>query len=74
MRKLLYATAGTVALGGATTAQTADIIEEVVVTAQKHAQNVNDIPIAINAFTGERLAEQGVVTTENIAILRQDSP
>ncbi|MCP5183786.1 MAG: TonB-dependent receptor [Pseudomonadales bacterium] len=69
MRKLLYATAGTLALGGATTAQTADIIEEVVVTAQKHAQNVNDIPIAINAFTGERLAEQGVVTTENIAIL-----
>lgn len=45
------------------------IIEEVIVTAQKHSQNVNDVPIAINAFTGERLADQGAITPENIAIL-----
>ena len=44
-------------------------IEEVVVTAQKHSQNANDIPIAINAFTGEQLADQGVVTPENVALL-----
>ena len=45
------------------------VIEEVVVTAQKHAQNANDVPIAINAFTGERLRDQGVITAENVALL-----
>ena len=48
---------------------TGGVIEEVVVTAQKHVQSVNDIPITITAFTGERLANQGVVTPENIALL-----
>ena len=45
------------------------VIEEVVVTAQKHSQSANDVPITINAFTGETLQDQGVVTAENIALL-----
>jgi iron complex outermembrane recepter protein len=42
-------------------------LEEVVVTAQKHAQNVNDIPISIKAFTGEQLKTFGVTSAEDMA-------
>ena len=44
-------------------------IEEIVVTAQKHAQSVNDIGITVNAFTGEQLKQKGVVSAEDIALL-----
>ncbi|WKD48466.1 TonB-dependent receptor [Microbulbifer spongiae] len=35
-------------------------IEEVVVTAQKRAENLQDVPIAITAFTGDNIKESGV--------------
>jgi iron complex outermembrane recepter protein len=35
-------------------------IEEVVVTAQKRAESVQDVPIAISAFSGDNLKEMGV--------------
>ncbi|XZZ62634.1 TonB-dependent receptor [Microbulbifer sp. SSSA002] len=35
-------------------------IEEVVVTAQKRAENLQEVPIAISAFTGENIKEAGV--------------
>ena len=35
-------------------------IEEVVVTAQKRAQSLQDVPIAVTAFSAEQLDEQGV--------------
>lgn len=42
-------------------------LEEVVVTAQKHSQGVNDIGITVNAFSGEQLKEAGVVSAEDVA-------
>jgi iron complex outermembrane receptor protein len=36
------------------------ILEEVVVTAQKRAQDLQDVPVAVTAFTGEMLRESGV--------------
>jgi iron complex outermembrane receptor protein len=36
------------------------VLEEVVVTAQKRTQNLQDVPIAVTAFTGEMLRESGV--------------
>lgn len=68
-RNILLVTAAALAAPFTAYAQESGVIEEIVVTAQKHAQNVNDVPIAINAFTGERLADQGVITPENIALL-----
>ncbi|MEW5249847.1 TonB-dependent receptor [Microbulbifer sp. 2201CG32-9] len=46
-------------------------IEEVVVTAQKRAENLQDVPIAISAFTGENLNDLGV---ENLTDLGKFTP
>lgn len=40
---------------------------EIVVTAQKRAQGINDVPIAISAFTGEKLADSGVKSLDGLA-------
>ena len=44
------------------------ILEDVVVTAQRRAQSADDVPIAINAFSGERLRDLGVVDVSGLAI------
>ncbi|MXP13254.1 TonB-dependent receptor [Altererythrobacter confluentis] len=44
-------------------------VEEIVVTAQKVEENVQDVPIAITAITGDRLAETGTTSLENIGDL-----
>ena len=36
------------------------VLEEVVVTAQKRTQNLQDVPVAVSAFTGEQLRAAGV--------------
>jgi outer membrane receptor protein involved in Fe transport len=41
-------------------AQNATILEEVVVTAQKRAQSLQDVPLAVSAMTGEGLLEAGI--------------
>lgn len=58
-RALLGSAAAMTLLGGAATAQTAGGIETVVVTAQKRSENIQNVPIAISAFTQKELkAEQ----------------
>lgn len=42
-------------------------LEEVVVTAQKRAQSIQDVPISITAFSGDYLEETGVQTIEDVA-------
>jgi len=44
-------------------------IEEIVVTAQRRAENLNDVPIAISAFSGEALAALGVSDAKDLANL-----
>jgi len=44
-------------------------VEEIVVTAQKREQALRDVPIAISAFSGEFLAEQGVSKFDELSAL-----
>jgi len=41
-------------------------IEEVVVTAQRRNESVQDVPMTVQAFTGERLREQNITTLEDL--------
>lgn len=60
-----------VALGllaaGATQAQDIFSLEEIVVTAQKREQSLQDVGIAISAFDGETMEAMGVVNSNEIA-------
>ena len=41
-------------------------IEEVVVTAQKRSESVQDVPITVNVLTGDQLDSLGVRKTDGI--------
>ncbi|QUD90695.1 TonB-dependent receptor [Phenylobacterium montanum] len=47
----------------------AQTIEEVVVTAQKRSENVQNVPIAITAFTAQALKEKGVQNVHDLSAL-----
>ena len=51
----------------ATTVSAQSILEEVVVTAQKREQNLQDVGIAITAFTGEQMKALGIERSFDIA-------
>ena len=44
----------------------AQVIEEIVVTAQKRAENVMDVPIALTAYSGDALKNLGTRTVTDI--------
>lgn len=45
----------------------ASLMEEVFVTAQKKAENVQDVPISMTAFSGNMISELGLQTADEIA-------
>jgi len=45
----------------------AELIEEVIVTAQKREQSAQDLSISVSAFTGSQLNEMGVISTRELA-------
>ena len=49
------------------TAQAADVIEEIVVTATKRAATIQDVPFSINAQTAEDIAESGAQNLEDLS-------
>lgn len=71
--RLASSTALVIALAvfGVAQAQESAAIEEVVVTAQKRAENVQDVPISVTAFSGETLEAAGV---QDLRDLRRITP
>jgi iron complex outermembrane recepter protein len=60
-QSIAIAVSAAVLIGIASSPSRADgTLEEVVVTAQKRTQNLQDVPVAVTAFTGEMLRESGV--------------
>nr|MCS5582850.1 TonB-dependent receptor [Pseudomonadales bacterium] len=56
-------------VSNATNAYSADssyVVEEIVVTARKRTENLQDVPAAVSAFTGNELIERGVDRIEEI--------
>ena len=69
-KKLSLAIAGISALGGyqgVASAQEAGMLEEIVVTAQRREQSVQDIGVAITAMSGDTLKQFNMTTTADIA-------
>ncbi|MAT94673.1 MAG: hypothetical protein CME59_19040 [Halioglobus sp.] len=64
--RLLAGLAGGLLLS-ATPARAEAVLEEVIVTAQKHAQNVQDIPITITVVTGEQLDSFSIRDANDLA-------
>jgi iron complex outermembrane receptor protein len=64
---LTLAITGAIGASPAVLAQSNSILEEIVVTAQKREQNLQDVPIAITAFTGAQMNAMGVQESFDIA-------
>ena len=47
----------------------AEVLEEVVVTAQKREQSVQDVGISVTAFTGEQLSQLGYTNAQEVTAL-----
>ncbi|MDE0154062.1 MAG: TonB-dependent receptor [Gammaproteobacteria bacterium] len=64
-------TACTFTLPLAPAAQDQGFLEEIIVTAQKRAQNIQDIPVAVTALSGDELVEHGIT---DMFDLQQNAP
>ena len=72
MRKTSYAIAATALYSGLTCTATLfsmpvlSAIEEVVVTATRRAESLEDVPLAVSAMTGDELTKSGVFSTSDL--------
>ena len=55
-----FAVAGAGQALAATTSSEGNVLEEVVVTSQKRAENVQDVPVAVQVLSGETLEKQSI--------------
>jgi outer membrane receptor protein involved in Fe transport len=53
----------------AAAAPQAQQVDEIIVTAQKRSERLNDVPLSITAATGEQLARAGVAAPEDLVKL-----
>lgn len=57
----------TITMGIATAAQAQTVDDEIIVTATRRAESIQDIPIAVTAILPEDLEKQGVVNIQNLS-------
>jgi iron complex outermembrane receptor protein len=70
-RAVLMACGASLAVGGtpAVMAQEVAALDEIIVTARKRSENLQDVPISVQAFNAETIAKQGIRTLEDYARL-----
>lgn len=56
-------------LAGAVSTVNAAVLQEITVTAQKRAENLQDVPVAITAFSGDQIEGALIVSTEDLVKL-----
>jgi iron complex outermembrane receptor protein len=68
---LVLAMSGAIAAGSGWAQQAANqpALAEIIVTAQKRAQNIQDVPISVIAMSAEQLKEGGVTDIKNLQAL-----
>jgi len=69
---LALAVSGVISLGAGSLANAEDAswaIEEVVVTAQKREQSLQDVPISVSAFSGEMMKDAQIDDAKQLAVL-----
>lgn len=54
------------ALGAAHTCAQPLVLEETIVTAQKRAQNLQDVPIAVATMSGKKVSDEGLTSLEEV--------
>ncbi|MBX3702694.1 MAG: TonB-dependent receptor [Steroidobacteraceae bacterium] len=52
--------------GGAASAQDSTSLGEIIVTAQKRAESLQDVPLAVSAVSGAKIAEAGIMKIEDL--------
>jgi len=67
-RRLALVAITAAVLGAACPVVSAQELEEIVVTAQKRTENIQDVPISITALTGEELKRLGLSSTDDIQL------
>ncbi len=50
-------------------ASTAPVLEEIIVTAQKRSENLQDVPISVLAINSQQIKDAGITDIRNLAIL-----
>ncbi|HPA38609.1 MAG TPA: hypothetical protein PLV04_07675, partial [Phenylobacterium sp.] len=66
IRLLASASLAGALIAGAAHAQTNNVIEELVVTAEKREQSLQDVPVAISAFTSKSRDLVGINTIQDL--------
>ena len=69
LRSPLFVVSAAALVGGLPAQAQQTRIEEIVVTAQKRVENVQDVPIAISAFTAETLQKKGITDVTRLSAL-----
>ena len=68
-RKALCLAAACAAMLAGLTPAKAQQLEEIVVTAEYREQNLQEVPVAVTAFTADEIARAGITTTQDFVNL-----
>lgn len=67
--RLLAAAVASVVTAAPAMAAESDVLEEVIITAEKRSSTVQDTPLSIAAFSGDELEAAGIASTEGLSSL-----